>query len=118
MEKKKCTVVTHRGVDYPCNTSLAMKIISGKWKSVILYYLEDKTLRFNELKKLLPAVTEKTLSLQLKALEEDGVIDRKVYNSKPPLKVEYSLTDFGKSLMPIINSIGDWGDSVVEKTTA
>jgi len=84
-------------------------------KTVILYHLIEKKLRYNELRKEMPTVTERTLSLQLKALEEDGLIKRKVYTSKPPLKVEYSLTDFGKTLIPLIQSIADWGDSVVEK---
>ncbi len=66
----------------------------------------------------MPTVTERTLSLQLKVLEEDGLIKRKVYTSKPPLKVEYSLTDFGKTLIPLIQSIADWGDFVVEKYSA
>ncbi len=59
-------------------------------------------------------VTERTLSLQLKQLQEDGVIQRKVYTSKPPLKVEYSLTDFGKTLIPILESIANWGDYVIQ----
>ncbi len=62
----------------------------------------------------MPSVTERTLSLQLKTLEEDGIIKRKVYTSKPPLKVEYSLTEFGKTLIPLIHSIADWGNLVVE----
>ncbi len=57
----------------------------------------------------MPTVTERTLSLQLKALEEDGLIKRKIYTSKPPLKVEYSLIDFGKTLIPLIQSIANWG---------
>ncbi len=103
------------GKDYPCCASLTMGVIGGKWKTVILYHLMDGTLRYNELRKLMPIVTERTLSLQLKAMEEDGLIMRKVYTSKPPLKVEYSLTDFGKTLIPLIQSIADWGDLVVEK---
>ena len=59
------------------------------------------------------SVTERTLSLQLQQLQEDGVIHRKVYTSKPPLKVEYSLTDFGKTLIPLLQSLADWGDYVV-----
>ena len=104
-----------KGKEYPCCASLTMGIIGGKWKTVILYYLRDKTLRYNELRKEMPTVTERTLSLQLKTLEEDGIIKRKVYTSKPPLKVEYSLTDFGKTLIPVVQSIADWGVSVVEK---
>ncbi|WP_272152092.1 winged helix-turn-helix transcriptional regulator [Tenacibaculum aiptasiae] len=104
---------TFNGTKYPCCTSLTMGLIGGKWKTVILYYLKDKTLRYNELRKEMPTVTERTLSLQLKKLEEDGIIKRKVYVSKPPLKVEYSLTDFGKTLIPVIEVIADWGDYVV-----
>lgn len=102
------------GNEYPCCASLTMGIIGGKWKTVILYHLIDKKLRYNELRKSMPTVTERTLSLQLKALEEDGLINRTVYTSKPPLKVEYNLTDFGKTLIPLIQSIANWGDFVVE----
>lgn len=102
------------GKEYPCCTSLTMGVIGGKWKTVILFHLIGKTLRYNELRKETPTVTERTLSLQLKTLEEDGVIKRKVYYSKPPLKVEYSLTDFGETLVPLLQSIADWGDFVVE----
>lgn len=94
--------------------STCMGVIGGKWKTVILYHLIDGTLRYNELRKEMPSVTERTLSLQLKTLEEDGIIKRKVYASKPPLKVEYSLTDLGKTLIPVIQSIADWGFLVVE----
>ena len=104
-----------KGKEYPCCTSLTMGIIGGKWKTVILFYLSEGKLRYNELRKEMPTVTERTLSLQLKSLEEDGIIKRKVYTSKPPLKVEYSLTDFGKTLIPLIKSIADWGNLVVEK---
>ena len=102
------------GKTYPCCTSLTMGIIGGKWKTVIIYYLIEKPLRYNELRKKLVGVTERTLSMQLKKLEEDGVVGRKVYTSKPPLKVEYSLTEFGKTLIPVIYAIGEWGDEVLE----
>ena len=114
MEKVALKKLSFRGNDYPCCASLTMGIIGGKWKTVILYHLMNKTLRYSELRKSMPTVTERTLSLQLKALEEDGLVKRKVYTSKPPLKVEYSLTDFGKTLTPLIQSIADWGDFVVE----
>jgi DNA-binding HxlR family transcriptional regulator len=104
-----------KGREYPCCTSLTMGIIGGKWKTVILFHLLSGKLRYNELRKEMPTVTERTLSLQLKTLEEDGIIKRKVYTSKPPLKVEYSLTDFGKSLIPLVQSIADWGNLVVEE---
>ena len=102
------------GKNYPCCTSLTMGIIGGKWKTVILYYLIEKPLRYNELLKKMAGVTERTLSLQLKKLEADAVIQRKVDGVKPPIKVEYSLTDFGKTLIPLLQSIADWGDYVVE----
>ncbi|WP_434037792.1 winged helix-turn-helix transcriptional regulator [Formosa sp. 4Alg 33] len=108
-------MINFKGKKYPCCASLTMGLIGGKWKTVILYHLTQDTLRYNELRKSMPTVTERTLSLQLKALEEDGLIKRKVYTSKPPLKVEYSLTDFGKTLIPLIKSIAEWGDLVVEK---
>ena len=106
---------TYKGKEYPCCASLTMGMIGGKWKTVILFHLRNTTLRYNELRKQMPTVTERTLSLQLKALEEDGIIKRTVFTSKPPLKVAYSLTDFGKTLIPVVQSIADWGFSVLEK---
>lgn len=102
------------GKDYPCSTSVTMGIIGGKWKTVILFHLIEGPLRYNELRKKIGSVTERTLSLQLKSLEEDGIVLRKVYTTKPPLKVEYSLTDFGKTLIPLLHAIAEWGDFVVE----
>ncbi len=103
------------GKEYPCCTSLTMGVIGGKWKSVILFYLIENPLRYNELRKKMPTVTERTLSLQLKNLESDGLISRTVFTSKPPLKVEYSLTDFGRTLVPLIEGIAAWGDYVVKE---
>lgn len=110
----KANMYKLNGKEYPCCASLTMGFIGGKWKTVILFHLREKTLRYNELRKEMPSVTERTLSLQLKTLEEDGLVKRKVYTSKPPLKVEYSLTDFGKSLIPVVQSIADWGNYAVE----
>jgi len=85
-----------------------MKYIGGKWKSVILIHLIEKK-RYNELRKELSMVTERTISLQLKALEEDGLISRTVHIAKPPLIVDYELTEFGKTLIPLLQSIAQWG---------
>ncbi len=115
METTESKMFSFRGKEYPCCASLTMGIIGGKWKTVILFHLMSDKLRYNELRKSMPTVTERTLSLQLKTLEEDGLVKRRVYTSKPPLKVEYSLTDFGKTVIPLIQSIADWGDAVVEK---
>ncbi|KQC30645.1 winged helix-turn-helix transcriptional regulator [Flagellimonas eckloniae] len=103
-----------KGKEYPCCTSLTMGIIGGKWKTVILFHLIKGTLRYNQLRKEMPTVTERTLSLQLKTLEHDGIIQRKVYTSKPPLRVEYSLTKFGQTLIPVLSAIADWGDFVLQ----
>jgi DNA-binding HxlR family transcriptional regulator len=109
---------TFNGTEYPCCASLTMGLIGGKWKTVILFHLIDGKLRYSELRKEMPSVTERTLSLQLKTLEEDGLVKRKVYTSKPPLKVEYSLTDFGKTLIPVIQSIAKWGfDTVANQSS-
>lgn len=94
--------------EYPCSTSLAMKYIGGKWKTVILIHLIEKK-RYSELRKQIPMVTERTLSLQLKELEGDGLIARTVHTSKPPLKVDYELTEFGRSLIPLLFAISEWG---------
>lgn len=99
---------------YPCCTTVTMRFIGGKWKAVILYYLVDGAKRYNELRKLIPTITERTLSLQLKQLEDDNIINRKVYTKKPPLMVEYTLTDFGKTLLPVLNAIASWGEEAVE----
>lgn len=102
-----------KGKTYPCTVSLTMDLIGGKWKAVMLYHLKNGPKRYNELRKEVPSITEMTLSLQLKQLEKDGLIHRKVYGKKPPIKVVYSLTDFGNSLLPVLDAITNWGNHVV-----
>jgi DNA-binding HxlR family transcriptional regulator len=104
-----------KGKVYPCTVSLTMDLVGGKWKAVILYHLKDEPKRYNELRKEMPSITEMTLSLQLKQLEKDGLILRKVYGKKPPVKVVYSLTDFGKSFVPVLEAITKWGNQVVSE---
>lgn len=88
-----------------------LSIMNGKWKMVILYLLsEEKIIRFNELRRQIGRITYKMLSDQLKELEADGLIIRKEYPQVPP-KVEYSLSEKGKSLMPILEAMCDWGVS-------
>jgi DNA-binding HxlR family transcriptional regulator len=113
----ECTsnFVALAGKMYPCTVSLTMDLIGGKWKAVILYHLKDGAKRYNELRKEIPAITEMTLSLQLRQLEKDGLISRKVYGKKPPLKVIYSMTGFGASLIPVLEAITQWGNHVVEE---
>ena len=101
------------GEIFHCEMDLTMKFIGGKWKTIVLWYLKNKTYRFGELKRQIPDITEKMLSLQLKALEEDGLIKREVF-AEVPLRVEYSMTDFGKTLIPILNEISKWGRNLGE----
>ena len=103
-----------KGKVYHCAMDVTMHHIGGKWKSVVLWYLKDNTLRFAELKKLIPDITEKMLSIQLKNLEADGLIKRVVYGEKPPIRVEYSLTEFGQTLIPLLNLIAKWGRDLGE----
>lgn len=88
-----------------------MDLIGGKWKSVILYHLQDGAKRFAELHKHLVFATEAVLSRQLKELERDGLIVRRQYGTKPPVKAEYALTDFGRSAVPLLRAITDWGNA-------
>lgn len=103
---------------YGCSVEATLDVIGGKWKGVILFHVMDGPKRFSELKRHLPNVTQRMLTLQLRELECDGIIHREVYPQVPP-KVEYSLTEFGKSLQPILLLMRDWGDqytSLIAKT--
>ncbi|MCA0987386.1 winged helix-turn-helix transcriptional regulator [Guptibacillus algicola] len=92
-----------------CSIEYTLKKIGGKWKTVILWHLGvDGNHRYNELRRLLPGITHKVLSQQLKELEDDEFIDRKQYNTIPP-KVEYSITEKGKTVMPILEQMHKWG---------
>lgn len=91
-----------------CPLEAALGLIGGKWKGVILYRLIDNTLRFGELRKIMPAVTQRMLTKQLRELEEDGLILREVYREVPP-KVEYSLTNKSLALQPILLALESWG---------
>ena len=91
-----------------CPAERAIYFLGGKWKIRILFTLfNNKKVRFNELKKVLKTITQQMLSKQLKELETDGIVRRKVYQIVPP-KVEYSLTEFGLSVIPILKSFSDW----------
>jgi DNA-binding HxlR family transcriptional regulator len=86
--------------------------LDGKWKGVILFHLMDRTLRFNELRRHLPAITQRMLTKQLRELEESGLISRTVYPVVPP-RVEYALTPLGSTLKPVIRALAAWGDEFV-----
>lgn len=85
-----------------------LKILGGKWKILILWHLRHKPKRFSELKRLVPEITEKMLVQQLRELEKDGIVLRVVHSDRPP-KVEYSFTDYGWSLVPVLQALCEWG---------
>lgn len=91
-----------------CSLEKALKMVVGKWKTIILWYLSSGTKRYGELKRLIPGASEKMLIQALKALEKDKLVTRKAYPVIPP-KVEYSLTQKGKSLTKILCSLDAWG---------
>jgi DNA-binding HxlR family transcriptional regulator len=93
---------------YHCALDITMDYIGGKWKTVVLWYLRKGPKRFSELKRHVPDITEKMLSLQLKELESHGIISRKVYPEVPP-RVEYAFTEEGKTLIPALEEIAAWG---------
>lgn len=108
------------GIDYSsddfegCPVETTLDIIGGKWKGILLYHLIDGKKRFNEFRKLYPKITQRMLTLQLRELERDGVIHREVYKQVPP-KVEYSLTEFGRTLEPVILHMKDWGEKYKDR---
>jgi DNA-binding HxlR family transcriptional regulator len=99
---------------FHCAMDVSMNFMGGKWKTVVLWYLKDDKKRFAEINKLIPQMTERMLSITLKQLEEDGLVLREVYTTKPPLKVEYSLTEFGKTCIPMLTEISNWGRFVAK----
>jgi DNA-binding HxlR family transcriptional regulator len=93
-----------------CSVEAAISLIDGKWKCVILFHLMGGTRRFNELRRLIPGATQRTLTNQLRELETDGLIVRTVYAEVPP-KVEYALSELGRSMTPILHALKAWGDA-------
>ncbi|WP_219837273.1 helix-turn-helix domain-containing protein [Paenibacillus sp. R14(2021)] len=100
-----------------CDLEVTMDIIGGKWKPVILYYLIKGPKRTSELKRLIPSITQKMLVQTLRELEEAGLLSRKSFNQVPP-KVEYSVTELGLSLEPILRALCSWGGSYAETSYA
>ncbi|MCA0170649.1 winged helix-turn-helix transcriptional regulator [Bacillus sp. RAR_GA_16] len=99
---------------YALPVEVALEVLGGKWKMIILCHLRDTIKRTSELKKVIPGISYRMLTQQLKELEEDGVVVRKSYNQIPP-KVEYYLSDYGKTLRKILDSLDQWGEMHIEK---
>lgn len=113
---KECMSLSSRMENkvFNCEKELTLNIIGGKWKMLILWHLgREGTKRFGELKSLMPGITQRMLVNQLRELEEDHIVHREVYPVVPP-KVEYSLTELGESLMPILEAMYDWGKQYLD----
>ena len=91
-----------------CPVATTLSVVGGKWKTVILFQLKSGTKRFGVLKQSIPSISQKVLAQQLRELESDGIVTRRVYAQVPP-KVEYSLTDLGRSLEPVVEAMCEWG---------
>lgn len=102
---------------FRCPVEASLEVIGGKWKAVILFHLLGGTKRFNQLRRLLPKVTQRMLTRQLRELEKDGLVQRVVYPEVPP-KVEYSLTQFGSSVEPILRVLQRWGLDYLDQINA
>lgn len=100
-------MIERQGKSYHCPVEIAMDILSGKWKSLMLWHLHEGTKRYKELERIVPGVSQKMLTQQLRELERDGLVERMVYPEVPP-RVEYRLTPLGESAFPILEMMHDW----------
>lgn len=101
--------------NYRCEIEVSLELISRKWKALILWELgKQESIRFNEFRRIIPGITQKMLTQQLRQLEEDDLIKRKVFNQVPPI-VEYSLSQSGTKLLPILRSLNDYGKEYIEE---
>jgi DNA-binding HxlR family transcriptional regulator len=100
------------GKNYNCPVEATLDVIGGKWKAVILWHLKGEIRRFGELRRLMPGITQKMLTQQLRELERDGLINRVVYAEVPP-RVEYSLSAAGRSLDPVLKEMCQWGENFI-----
>jgi len=96
-----------------CPFVTAQKVLTGKWSLIIIHLLSEKTMRFNELKRTLPNLTQTTLTKQLRMMEDHGLIMRTVYNQIPP-KVEYSLSQLGRQFKPVLDELEIWGNQYID----
>lgn len=99
--------------EYNCPVDATISKIGGKYKAVILYHLGYDTLRYNQIRKKIPAITDKMLAQQLRELESDNLIIKKIYPIIPP-KTEYNLSELGKTLIPLLDSMCEWGQQFME----
>lgn len=111
-QSKPCEIHINNQV-YNCAFQVAIDVLDGKWKGLILWFLQSGTKRNSELCRLIPSITQKMLTQKLRELEEEGIVYRTVYPVVPP-KVEYTLTEQGEKLIPILESLYQWGENYIE----
>ncbi len=108
MEQCAREAMFFRDKEYKCGIDVTLALVGGKWKASILWHLAQETMRFSDLQRQFSDITRKMLTQQLRELEADGLVHREVYPQVPP-KVEYSLTEKGKTIFPILDLMGEWG---------
>jgi DNA-binding HxlR family transcriptional regulator len=101
--------------EYNCPVEATLDVLGGRWKALILFWLRDQTLRFAQLRRNIPGVSERMLTQQLRELQRHGVVHREVYPESPP-RVEYSLTAYGQTLRPITDLMCQWGQEHLRRT--
>lgn len=114
MKKENSTnSINQKIINATCGTAVTLALISGRWKLNILWQLLEGKLRYGDIKKRIPNISERMLAMQLKEMEADGLVTRTVYPEVPP-RVDYELTDLGLSMEPMLRSIDEWGDNYRE----
>ncbi len=107
-------LMVHRDKAYTCGIDVTLAVVGGKWKASILWHLAQQTMRFSDLQRQFSGTTRKMLTQQLRELEADGLVHREVYPQVPP-KVEYSLTEKGKSIYPILEMMCCWARQYLQE---
>lgn len=99
---------------YRCAVEATVQVAGGKWKPLIIHYLADGKKRFGELRKLIGGITQRSLTMQLRELEKNGIVSREVFAEVPP-RVEYTLTSYGKTLTPLLIAMKEWGETYIQR---
>lgn len=107
-------MITQEELFGKCPFVTSQKILSGKWALILLHFLSEDTLRFNEIQRKIPEITQSTLTKQLRSLEDYGMVIRTVYPQIPP-KVEYSLSPMGEDFITVLESLQEWGNKYIEQ---
>ena len=115
-EQEAKTVLVYHDREYKCGIDVTLAVVGGKWKASILWHLAGTTMRFSDLQRQFSQITRKMLTQQLRELESDGLVHREVYPQVPP-KVAYSLTEKGKTIIPILNQMCAWGKEYLRVET-